>query len=249
MSKLEIVRKESSLFDTAYSNCDPSWRSIIKERKDDLDHIESMLKSLYPPTVETRDWIFYPEKKDLFRVLTTACLTKIKVLIFGVEPYPILEKGKPIADGLAFSTNGTITPSLAIIFDEVKRSYPEFVHPETGSLLKWASQGVMLLNTSLTYQPYKETRSSHANLWLPLVYKIIATVTAKNKKMAICFLGRETSSYKEHINGTHLIIETSYPSAMGHNKTDTPFTGSNMFKKINNYLQENGKTPIDWNLA
>lgn len=250
---LKIVRKNFnnlSLYELALSTIDRTWMSVFKESEDEINHIEKILKSLYLEHFDPTQWYFYPERIDLFRPFRETLATEVKVVILGLDPYNGMynDNKKPIACGLAYSAEDTVTSVLGVIFDELKREYDDFETPKKGNLLKWAKQGVLLMNTSFTLFPYTDERSSHVDIWRPIVFKVLETISAVHSNLVFCFFGKEAVKYGKYISGTHLIIETSYPSTTAHNKTDTPFSGSKIFRKINRHLKTNGKKPIDWNL-
>ena len=249
---LQIHRKnlgQMPLYELAKYTTDTSWREIFETSKDEIERIEMILhkvqKSFVSYDLPSSAWLFTPRKEDLFKVFRETSFKKIKVLILSSEPYSgAYDNGEPIANGIAFSADKSIPKCLEQIFVEVSRSYPDFKFPQTGDLTKWCRQGVLLLNTSLTKMLTGE-RQNQKDIWLPLIAKVIETVTSKNKNMIICLWGREVEYFERYINGSHHILKSSYPTS---SIVKDGFANSGHFKMINDFLKSHGKSQIDWTL-
>ena len=178
-----------------------------------------------------------PKINDVYNAFTYTPFDQVKVVILGQDPYPNPEH----AMGLAFSipeycTN--IPKSLQNIFKELKADM-NIDHP-SGSLIGWAKQGVLLLNTSLTViagQP----NSHQAIGWQDLISEVLAELNQVERKLIFVLWGKNAQSYGKAIR--HHKIQSVHPSPLSaHNG----FFGSKPFSRVNQYLQENGIQEIDW---
>jgi uracil-DNA glycosylase len=147
--------------------------------------------------------------------------------------------------GLAFSVNKgiKIPPSLRNIYTEMKDNYEEFVTPDNGCLIKWAKQGVLLLNDTLTV--VKNKPNSHSGIgWARFTNEIISIVNKKCRNVVFMLWGSNARKKKALINErTHLVLASPHPSTFS---ADRGFFGCKHFSKANEYLVKNGKDPIKW---
>ena len=184
----------------------------------------------------------FPPKDLIFNALKLTPYSKVKVVIVGQDPY----HGEGEAHGLSFSVlDGVkIPPSLKNIYKELYNDL-KIVAPNSGNLTKWAKQGVLLLNASLTVE--KDKPNSHANIgWQPLTDYIIRILNTKEEPIVFILWGKFAQSKKIYItNPKHLIIESSHPSPYSANVS---FFGSRPFSRTNEYLKKNNIEPIDWRL-
>lgn len=189
----------------------------------------------------------YPARANVFAAMRATSLDATRVVIIGQDPYFNEYPGKgPEAHGLCFSVkNGIpIPPSLRNILKEVNDSMYEGRQVSIESdLTRWATQGVLLLNASLTViarQP-----NSHANLgWHRLTDDIIATISKKKAHVVFMLWGAFAQKKSTLIDtDKHLILATSHPSPLSAHKG---FLGSGIFSKCNEYLSEHGHAPIAW---
>ena len=189
----------------------------------------------------------YPARENVFSAMRQTSLTATRVVIIGQDPYFNEYPGKgPEAHGLCFSVKSGIPmpPSLRTILQEVNASVYEGrpVSIET-DLSRWAAQGVLLLNASLTViarQP-----NSHAGLgWHQLTDDIIATISRKKENVVFMLWGAFAQKKTALIDREkHLILATSHPSPLSAHKG---FLGSGVFRRCNQYLVENGFPAIEW---
>lgn len=185
--------------------------------------------------------VWAPHKQDLLRPFIKTPLTRTKVVILGSDPYH--QPG--VADGLAFSTRGVSLPhSLQNIVKELHFDLGFSGKPTTGSLESWASQGVLLLNSSLTTkigQPH-----SHAKLgWDELVQETLYSVTEVNPGAVFILLGEEAQKIANDVGIPPFFytIETAHPSPVSAHKG---FFGSRIFSKTNSMLSEGKDREINW---
>lgn len=184
----------------------------------------------------------YPDKYDIFNALHFTPYKNIKVVILGQDPY----HGPGQAHGLSFSVNPGIKtpPSLLNIYKELNSDLGCYI-PNNGYLKKWADQGVLLLNTSLTVRAGEA--NSHKSIgWEIFTDKIISLVNEKEDPVVFLLLGNNAIKKKDLItNKRHLILTSVHPSPLSASRG---FFGSKPFSKINNFLISVNKNPIDWQI-
>lgn len=172
-----------------------------------------------------------PDRHVIFRALDIT--TKpYRVIILGQDPYPT----KGMATGLAFAIkkDRIVPKSLLNIIHELG---PNKRYPFDVTLEPWAKQGVLLLNTALTV--FEGEPNSHASLWRDLIEKELETISMENTNMVFMLWGSNAKSFKKHIKGDQLILETSHP-------VTKEFFGNGHFMMANEYLTNKGKSPIKW---
>ncbi len=189
----------------------------------------------------------YPSKENVFDSMRLTSLNDTKVVIIGQDPYfnahPAIG---PEAHGLCFSVKRGIPvpPSLRNIFKEVRSSvYSNAEMQFDTDLTRWAEQGVLLLNASLTVIAKKP--NSHANLgWHRLTDDIIKTISEKRERVVFMLWGAFAQKKEILIDcNKHLILKTSHPSPLSAHRG---FLGSNVFVRCNDYLKNQGISPITW---
>ena len=180
---------------------------------------------------------FLPPTALTFKALELTQPDAVKVVIIGQDPYHTAGK----ADGLAFSIPdgfGGRLDSLGNIFKELKDDM--HVTRTKTSLDDWADQGVLLLNTALTVPPGKA--KAHAKLgWSKLVTQVLQRLNPK--PCAFVLWGGPAKAYAPHIKGAHLIHTSAHPSPLSCHRG---FFGSRPFSTVNQWLIDNGNTPINW---
>lgn len=189
----------------------------------------------------------FPQRDNVFAALRATPLANTRVVIIGQDPYfnEHPEKG-PEAHGLSFSVRKGIPvpPSLRNILLEVNNSVYSGNKVSTDSdLTRWAVQGVLLLNASLTV--IAKRPNSHANLgWHKLTDSIIETISQKRENVVFMLWGAFAQKKTALIDRKkHLILVTSHPSPLSAHRG---FLGSNVFVKCNEYLVHHGNIPITW---
>ena len=183
----------------------------------------------------------YPESSYVFRSLNLCLPNRISVVIIGQDPY----HGKGQANGLAFSVNKgfPIPPSLRNIFKELKSDLDISIS-NCGDLDAWAKQGVLLLNTCLTVEESKP--GSHQNIgWEEFTDDVINQISKKGSIVFILW-GAKAHAKEVIINqDNNLIIKSAHPSPFSASRG---FFGTRPFSRTNNFLKENSKKEINWNL-
>ena len=189
----------------------------------------------------------FPPRDLVFNAMRLTPFDEVRVVIIGQDPYikeyPSLG---PEAHGLCFSVREGIPtpPSLKNIFKEIDNSlYGGNSRKVSTDLSRWADQGVLLLNSSLTVLAGRS--NSHAGLgWHQLTDDIIATISSLKKHVVFMLWGAFAQKKEDLINnGSHLILKTSHPSPLSAHRG---FLGSGVFVRCNKYLVENGYPPIEW---
>lgn len=215
-----------------------NWDDILNDEFDKAYYKE--LRSFLD--YEYQNKIIYPKAKDIYNALRLTDYNDVKVVILGQDPYH--EIGQ--AHGLAFSVNKNIKipPSLENIYKELHDDIGCYI-PNNGYLIKWAKQGVLLLNTVLTVEQHKANSHSGKG-WEILTDKIIASLNNKDVPVVFILWGRNARNKKNLINNPkHLIIESAHPSPLS---AYNGFFGSKPFSKTNSFLKKNNLKEIDWQI-
>ena len=184
----------------------------------------------------------FPPADDMFNAFHFTPLSQVKVVILGQDPYH--EPGQ--AHGLSFSVKPgvEIPPSLVNIYKELHEDLGCYI-PDNGYLVKWANQGVLMLNTLLTVRAHQAF--SHKGIgWEQFTDAAIEALARQDRPMVFILWGRPAQSKKPMIyNSKHLILESAHPSPLSAYRG---FFGSRPFSRTNEYLKENGLEPIDWQI-
>jgi uracil-DNA glycosylase len=216
---------------------DQQWKNIISNEFKKLYFIE--LKTILNNQVKKKKTIF-PAKNDIFAALNYCPFDKVKVVILGQDPY----QTPNFAHGLSFSVPPGITvpKSLINIYQELCNDIPGFKAPKHGTLIKWAEQGVLLLNTVLTVE--SGISNSHKGKgWENFTDEVIRACNKKNNIVFILW-GRHAQDKSNMIDGKrHFILKSAHPSPLSASKG---FFGCKHFSKCNAYLKKNGIAEIDW---
>lgn len=187
-------------------------------------------KTIFPP----RDLVMNSMKYTPYK--------NVKVVIVGQDPY----HGEGEAHGLSFSVNVgiKIPPSLQNIYKELNRDLGCYI-PNNGYLLKWAKEGVLLLNSVLTVE--KDKPGSHRKKgWENFTDEVIKLVNEKETPVVFLLWGNYAKEKKSLItNPKHLILESSHPSPFS---VRNGFDGCSHFSKANKFLKDNNLKPIDWQI-
>jgi uracil-DNA glycosylase len=188
----------------------------------------------------------YPPRELVFNAMRLTHFCEVKVVILGQDPYINEVRGIPEAHGLCFSVQEGIPPppSLRNIFQEIQNSiYGGQPQSFSTDLSRWARQGVLLLNASLSV--LAGNSNSHANLgWHRLTDDIIAAISDQREHVVFMLWGSFAQKKEPLIcQRRHLILKTSHPSPLSAHRG---FLGSGVFGKCNDYLCEWGQMPIAW---
>lgn len=219
-------------------NIGNDWDILLADQWD-MPYYQNLRKHLIK---EYQNYIIFPNMNDIFNALKSVSYKDAKVVILGQDPY----HGKGQAHGYAFSVKKgiRIPPSLLNIYKEMHDDINTYI-PNNGYLVKWADQGVLLLNTSLTVR--EGLANSHEKLgWQILTDRIIKLLNNRDKPLVFILWGRNAQSKEKLItNDNHLIIKSTHPSPLSAHRG---FFGSKPFSKTNNFLISLGENPIDWQI-
>lgn len=191
---------------------------------------------------EKRQYVVYPPSKQIFNAFNLTAFDNVKVVILGQDPYHNVGQ----AHGLAFSVPDGIQkpPSLQNIFKELNQDLGIAI-PEHGNLEKWAKEGVLLLNASLTVRAHEA--ASHAKIgWQRFTDTAIKALSDKKQNLVFILWGNYAIAKENLIDhNKHLILKTVHPSPLSASRG---FFGCHHFSKTNEYLINHNIKPIDWSL-
>ncbi|MBC6990408.1 uracil-DNA glycosylase [Hymenobacter sp. BT491] len=183
----------------------------------------------------------YPPGPQIFHAFDACPFDKVKVVILGQDPY----HGRGQAHGLAFSVNPGVRtpPSLLNIFKELQSDLPGTPAPANGNLDRWAQQGVLLLNATLTVRE-SDAGSHQKKGWEQFTDAVIQKVAEQKQHVVFILWGAYAQKKGDFIDQRkHLILKAAHPSPFA---ADRGFFGSRPFSKTNAYLQDHGEQPIQW---
>ena len=184
----------------------------------------------------------YPPKQQVFTAFEACSLSDIRVVILGQDPYH--QKGQ--AHGLCFSVNPgcAIPPSLQNIYRELQNELGCYI-PNNGYLMPWAEQGVFLLNTVMTVRD-SSPRSHAGRGWETFTDHAIERINRECGHTVFLLWGRDARSKAKMIDRSrHLVLEAPHPSPLS---AYNGFFGCGHFRKANEFLQECGIRPVDWQI-
>lgn len=216
-------------------NIGNDWDELLKEEftKEYYLKLREFLKHEYS------NKIIYPKMNDIFNALKYTSYEDTKVVILGQDPY--IKEGE--AHGLSFSVKKgvRIPPSLNNIFKEIKTDL-NIDMDNHGELTKWAEQGVLLLNTTLTVEQGKSA-SHKGRGWEIFTNKIIEILNEKEEPIVFLLWGNPAKEKANLItNKKHLVLMAAHPSPLARGA----YFGSKHFSKTNEFLKNNNKNVIDW---
>ena len=200
-------------------------------------------KELYNKVLEEyRTRQIFPAPDDIFNAFHLTPLHEVKVVIIGQDPYH--NDGQ--AHGLCFSVKPEvdIPPSLVNIYQELHDDLGCYI-PNNGYLVKWAKQGVLMLNTVLTVRAHQA--NSHRGIgWEQFTDAVIRAVNEQNRPIVFLLWGRPAQMKKSMLNNPkHLILEAPHPSPLSAYRG---FFGCRHFSRTNAFLESHGLEPIDWQI-
>lgn len=191
-------------------------------------------------TKEYKEATIYPQKNEMWTAFKLTPFHQVKVVILGQDPY----HGEDQAHGLSFSVKEgiKIPPSLRNMFKELTADIG-CEAPENGTLLKWANQGVLLLNTVLTVRE-GQAHSHRRQGWEQFTDQVICALSARKEPIVFILWGRPAGEKKKLIDcSRHAIVKSFHPSPLSASRG---FFGSQPYSKTNEYLKSWDKAPIDW---
>lgn len=215
---------------------DPSWKTLLQDEFSEyyFQKLATFVRNEYlTQTV-------YPPPKWIFRAFDACPLDILKVVILGQDPYHT----PGVANGLSFSANegNAIPPSLLNIYKEIHAELGKPI-PTSPDLSRWAKQGVLLLNATLTVQ--KSQPASHQGRgWEQFTDAVIKHISSHTEHTVFMLWGNFAKRKEVLIDCTkHLVLKSAHPSPFSANNG---FFGNNHFKLCNEYLAGRGKNPVEW---
>ena len=215
---------------------EPSWQPLLQPEFD-KPYFEQLIQFV---RAEYAQGPCYPPGSLIFNAFNQCPFPQVKVVLIGQDPYH--EPGQ--AHGLCFSVNDGVPfpPSLRNIFTEIQSDTGRPV-PSSGNLTRWARQGVLLLNATLTVRAHQA--GSHQNRgWETFTDAVISTVSREKEHVVFILWGSYAQSKKRLIDGSrHCILSSAHPSPLSAYRG---FFGNHHFTQCNQYLQQNHSEPINW---
>ena len=215
----------------------PDWQGLLQKEFDSdyFVHLTDFVRGEYKTAR------IYPPAGKIFSAFDTCPLDQLKVVIIGQDPY----HGYGQAHGLCFSVNDGVPfpPSLQNIFKEIQSEIGAPV-PASGCLNRWAQQGVLLLNATLTVR--EATPGSHQGRgWEQFTDNVIRAVSDEKENIVFLLWGAYARSKARLIDQSkHLVLEAAHPSPLSANRGG--WFGCGHFKAANDYLASKGKEPVKW---
>ena len=214
-----------------------SWKEVLK---DEFKHSYFQQIVLHLKTERASGKIIYPTGSLIFNAFDKTPFDKVKVVILGQDPYHNPQQ----AMGLSFSVpDGVATPpSLQNIYKELKTDIGLDI-PQTGNLINWAEQGVLLLNAVLTVRANEP--ASHSKIgWMNFTDAVIRKMSDEKKGVVFLLWGKFAQDKQMLIDATkHHILKAAHPSPLS---AFNGFFGCKHFSKTNEFLTQQGLEPIDW---
>lgn len=217
-------------------NIEPSWKKVLagEFEQDYFKELTDFVRDEY------KSKTIYPPPKLVFNAFELCPFDDVRTVILGQDPY----HGKSQAHGLSFSVQDgiTIPPSLKNIYKEINNDLG-LATPSDGNLERWAKQGVLLLNASLTVEA--NTPASHTGRgWEQFTNNIIQKISDEKENVVFLLWGKFAQSKSEIIDESkHFILTAPHPSPFS---AHSGFFGCKHFSKTNEYLKSVGGKPIDW---
>ncbi len=217
-----------------------SWKQRLQQelQSERMRSLQDFLKSEYQ-----KGQTVFPPLQDTFAALNLAPFEKVKVVIVGQDPY----HGAGQAHGLCFSVQEGVPfpPSLRNIFKELSSDLG-IATPNSGSLVKWAEQGVLLLNAVLTVR--ESQAASHEGLgWEEFTDKIIHLLNEEKENLVFVLWGSYAQKKASFVDrNKHFVLESPHPSPLSAYRG---FFGTRPFSQVNDYLRSKGIQEIDWSLS
>lgn len=218
-------------------NIEPSWKEVLNEEFE-KDYFKKLMDFV---TEEYKLDACYPPLESIFSAFNYASFKNIKVVIIGQDPY----HGPGQSHGLCFSVGKTVAipPSLRNIFLEIHKDVGAEI-PTSGNLERWAKQGVLMLNAIMTVRARQA--GSHQNKgWEKFTDAVIQKLSEEREGLVFMLWGGPAKKKGAKVDSEkHLILTSGHPSPLaairGH------WFGNKHFSKANEYLEQIGKTPINW---
>ena len=215
---------------------DPSWQQRLQDEFDKpyFEALTSFVRHEYATKT------VYPPGSQIFAAFDACPFDRVKVVILGQDPY----HEPNLAHGLCFSVNDNIhfPPSLQNIFKEIESDLGIPV-PRSGNLTRWARQGVLLLNATLTVEAHRAA-SHQGKGWETFTDAVIHKLAEERNHLVFILWGAYAQRKGEFIDrNRHLVLQSPHPSPLSAHRG---FFGNHHFSQTNNYLSAHGIEPIQW---
>ncbi|MDY3852946.1 MAG: uracil-DNA glycosylase [Prevotella sp.] len=215
-----------------------SWKEQLKAEFEQpyFDQLTSFVRQEY------QQHVCFPPGKLIFNAFNLCPFDKVKVVIIGQDPY----HGEGQAHGLSFSVNDGVAfpPSLQNIFKEIENDLGLPI-PTSGNLSRWAEQGVLLLNATLTVRAH-DPKSHQRRGWEQFTDATVRALSQGREHVVFMLWGNYARSKKALVDtGKHLVLESAHPSPLSVNRRGGWF-GNHHFSRANAYLAEHGQATINW---
>ncbi|MGB3342365.1 MAG: uracil-DNA glycosylase [Aequorivita sp.] len=218
-------------------NIESSWKEVLNEEFE-RDYFRKLIEFV---KAEYKIYQCFPPAESIFSAFNHTSFQEVKVVIIGQDPY----HGPGQAHGLCFSVGKTVAipPSLKNIFSEIHNDTGAAI-PNSGNLERWANQGVLLLNATLTVRAH--LAGSHKNKgWEKFTDAVIQKLSEEREGLVFMLWGGPAKKKGEKVDQSkHLVLMSGHPSPLAANRGY--WFGNRHFSKANKYLMERGKTPINW---
>jgi uracil-DNA glycosylase len=215
---------------------EPSWQSVLTNEFEQ-DYFSRLTEFVHE---EYRTHKVFPPARLIFQAFNQCPFDRVKVVILGQDPY----HGPGQAHGLCFSVNDGVEfpPSLRNIFIELKQDMGKEI-PAGGDLTRWAQQGVLLLNATLTVRA-SQAGSHQEKGWEQFTDAVIRQVNDLKDHVVFILWGSYAIRKGEFIDrGRHLVLTSVHPSPLSASRG---FFGNKHFSRTNEYLLQHGKEPVNW---
>jgi uracil-DNA glycosylase len=216
---------------------EPSWKKVLEEEfgREYFKTLREFVRTEY------RNAAVYPPPKAIFRAFELTPFERVRVVILGQDPY----HGAGQANGLCFAVdhNTPLPPSLQNIFKEIESDMGVPLTHRSGDLERWAKQGVLLLNATLTVRA-RSPGSHQGKGWEEFTDAAVRALSERREHIVFILWGNYAKAKGTSIDRSkHLVIESPHPSPFS---AASGFFGSKPFSKTNKYLESHGEAPIDW---
>jgi uracil-DNA glycosylase len=215
-----------------------SWMNVLSVEFQQ-DYFKNLMEFI--TSEKNKGKLIFPSSADIYNAFNLTPLNKVKVVILGQDPY----HGDGQAHGLSFSVKDDIKlpPSLKNMFKELEDDIDAFQLPTSGNLSKWAAQGVLLLNAILTVEAHKAA-SHQKQGWEQFTDNVIKLVSKECEYVVFLLWGKYAEQKERLIDEQkHMVLKAAHPSPFSAYRG---FLGCKHFSKVNEYLNSEGRTAIDW---
>lgn len=234
------IDQNSTVYEALYEGeIDESWLKELEPHKKAVKQISDIIDKN-----EEKFGMYYPLKCDLFNFLKMTPLDKVKVVIWGQDPYPtLLKDGTPRARGYSFGVrrDDNVPQSLQNVYKEIKSDFPMFEIPNHGDLTYLAKKGILFMNQSLTFCP--KNPKLYLKMWNRFTYIIINILNEKIENCIHLLWGKQCEPLVEHIRSRE-VFQASHPSPFSVRRG---FIGCKHFLKVNITLKKQERGEINWN--